>query len=348
MVFGPPSTVPLDAGRSEQPGLELRAREVGVELASALAAAERLTQDWKRARLGQALVDVALSKALCSLAALECWGRDNQLASSELWQAAKPWLERGSLQMRARSKPRGYAGDYELLEQLWDRTVSPDPLGRHFDHYFQGQAAVHAVRARIEQAAAAIVAHRLERPQEPYRVLDIGSGPAIELALAAETLAEADSQPITFRLLDLDDAALENARRRLAERADPSRIECHRENLFRLSSLGRAEPLVSEVDFCLSLGFFDYLEDEAATALLERIWRGLRAGGMLLVGNFLPGHASRAYMEWFGNWYLIYRTAEQLAQLALRAGIPQACVTVGAERTGIDLFLCARKEARPK
>jgi hypothetical protein len=64
---------------------------------------------------------------------------------------------------------------------------------------------------------------------------------------------------------------------------------------------------------------------------------------MLLVGNFAPHCPTRAYMEWIGNWYLIYRTAADLEALAERAGIPASCRTIGAERLGMDLFLCARR-----
>jgi hypothetical protein len=69
----------------------------------------------------------------------------------------------------------------------------------------------------------------------------------------------------------------------------------------------------------------------------------MQPGGMLLVGNFAPHHATRAYMEWFGNWYLLYRTAEQFEQLGLAAGIPAGQFHIGAERLGADLFLVARK-----
>ena len=50
---------------------------------------------------------------------------------------------------------------------------------------------------------------------------------------------------------------------------------------------------------------------------------------------------TRALMEWIGNWYLIYRTPAELQRLATAAGIPSEYARIGAERLGIDLFLCA-------
>ena len=49
-------------------------------------------------------------------------------------------------------------------------------------------------------------------------------------------------------------------------------------------------------------------------------------------------------MEWSGNWYLTYRTADGLARLALAAGIPPAAVRIGSEELGVDLFLIACRE----
>ena len=96
-------------------------------------------------------------------------------------------------------------------------------------------------------------------------------------------------------------------------------------------------------DFLVCSGFFDYLDDPPAAALLGLFWRQLAAGGLLVVGNFAAHNPSRAYMEWIGNWYLKYRTTKQMEGLAVQAGIPRACFRVGCERTGVDLFLVVTK-----
>jgi hypothetical protein len=245
--------------------------------------------------------------------------------------------------MQARFKPRGYAGDYQLLTRLWERTCCADPLGGLFDRYFQSQAAVHAVRARMEQSASTLVAHMLRHTPAPYRALSIGSGPAHDLAHAAQTLPEAYRKQLQITLLDLDDEALQDARARLLQHVRAEQVSSHRENLFRLPNLSRAAGLVAGQDIILCLGLFDYLADPPATALLRMMWAGLQPGGMLLVGNFSAHHATRAYMEWFGNWYLLYRTPEQFEALGLAAGIPAGEFQIGAERIGADLFLVARK-----
>jgi hypothetical protein len=118
-----------------------------------------------------------------------------------------------------------------------------------------------------------------------------------------------------------------------------------RDNLYRLADKPKSAALVQGADFLVCPGLFDYLPDEAATKLLRLFWTGLAPGGMLLVGNFAPHNPTRAYMEWVGDWRLIYRTTKELTRLAEAAEIPRKSFHVGAERLGIDLFLVAEKGA---
>jgi len=50
-------------------------------------------------------------------------------------------------------------------------------------------------------------------------------------------------------------------------------------------------------------------------------------------------------MEWIGNWYLLYRDAAELRNLAAAADIPAACIELGAESLGVDLYLTATRPA---
>jgi hypothetical protein len=148
---------------------------------------------------------------------------------------------------------------------------------------------------------------------------------------------------LRLTLVDMDDAALDAAGTRLASVVAAEQIVVRRENLYRLPTLRRAAESFTDVDFILCSGLNDYLSDEAAVAQLRLFWNGLRDGGLAMVGNFAPHNPTRAYMEWIGNWYLIYRTADELTQLATAAGIPSERRSVVAERTGCDLFLLAER-----
>src|SRR4051794_23511242 len=131
-------------------------------------------------------VAAALDRCLDSLGRLEVWGPENRLPSSELWNIAGHLLSRGWLQNRARTKPRGYAGDYETLARIYEQRLCDDPLGRLFDRYFQEQAAPQAVRNRMEMIADWIVAaanhldSRNATEGVPYRIAIVGSAFGLE------------------------------------------------------------------------------------------------------------------------------------------------------------------------
>jgi extracellular factor (EF) 3-hydroxypalmitic acid methyl ester biosynthesis protein len=327
-------------------GLAAVARAAGQRLLADLERAETLSSNWRNEGVAYALIASAMDRCLARLAATGCWGKDNLLASGELWSVAGKWLDVSWLQRRARSKPRGYAGDFEMFERFWQRQCCDHPLGRLFDQYFQSQAAVEAVRSRTEQIAAALVEHCLSRQIENrFHVASVGCGPAIDVASAVKILPDSRRQQLQVTLMDLDEAALQHASGRLDGLLAPQNVVTIRENLYRLADKPRAAAALQGADVLICSGLFDYLPDEAAVKSLRLFWDQLAAGSMLLVGNFAPHNPTRAYMEWIGNWYLIYRTAEELEQLAAAAGIPQSCFSIGAERLGINLFIVAE---RPK
>jgi extracellular factor (EF) 3-hydroxypalmitic acid methyl ester biosynthesis protein len=345
LVFVPLGT-PKDtaiAGRHVGGDLLDEVRAAGRDLVGRLHEAERITAGWSDRRLAEVLVDAALSETMVRLARTECWGDANRLPSTEFWGVAGPVLEVGTLQHHARFKPHGYAGDYAMLTRICEESCCSHALGSVFDAYFLRQAAPEAVRARTQHTATALVAHCLERERKEYRVASVGSGPAIDVARAAATLPKEWRAALRVTLLDLDPAALDAARQRIEPLVTGDGPACVRTNLYRLAQVARGAAELGNPDFLVCTGFFDYLDDGPAASLLAFFWRQLAAGGRLLVGNFAPHNPSRAYMEWIGNWYLKYRTADDLEGLALTAGIPSGDFHVACERTGVDLFLVASK-----
>lgn len=291
-----------------------------------------------------AAIAVAMDRCLESLASTGLAGPDNRLPSSELWNIAGDLLETGWLQNHARAKPRGYAGDFEMLAWIGDSRTCEHPLGRYFDRYFQSQAAPQAVRNRIEIAAATICSQvRRSVDQEVSRIVVVGCGPALDVVQAAQQLTEDERRRLHVTLLDLDPHALAFAHERLSPLLSEQQLCLENVNLFRLASKPSTTRLLAQSSLTICTGLFDYLDDSSAAAMLRGFWRDLAPQGQLLVFNFAPENPSRAYMEWIGNWYLIYRSRVSLGNLALMSGIPVDCVTLGSEAQGIGLYLVAIK-----
>jgi len=291
----------------------------------------------------QAAVQIALDDCLATLAGTGIWGEANRVPSSILWNSAGELLETGWLQARARNKPRGYAGDAELLRRIAEREICDHPLGSCFDRYFQGQAAPQAVRNRIELAAEWIDQAATNDSSGECRVALVGSGPAQEVMLACARLQPEARSRLRLALLDVDGEAAQGAASRLARDLGQSQVSAVQGNLFRLAERPALASHLKDARLIICTGLFDYLTSPVAAAVLAAFWRQLAPGGAAYVFNFAPRNPTRAYMEWIGNWYLLYRTEEELAELAAGASIPRESWKIGAEPQGIDLYLAIQK-----
>ncbi len=228
-----------------------------------------------------------------------------------------------SMQGFAWSKPRGYAGDFEIIERIYDRMIADDPQLAAWDQFFHFAPGADAVRNRPGYIEGILRAGNHES------LLSLGCGGARDLAV---TNREGALRRIT--LVDTDADALGRAQENLNNPAIDYTII--RKNVLRLRDL---EP----VDLVWSAGLFDYLNDRLAIHVISKTRDFMNDGAEIVIGNFAKTHASRPYMELVCEWRLIHRTEEEMAALMTAAGFDEASVTVESDATGVNLFARAIK-----
>lgn len=231
---------------------------------------------------------------------------------------------------RAFDKPRGYPGDAVLLDYIYGTPVRdggvlevPEALGPFSEaiyHHCYSASAPRAVRERRKILAKAIdqVATQRHRP----RILSIACGHLREAQLT-QSLPEGLVE--IFYALDHDPETLAVVEKELAHFGVRPIHARGREILT-------GKVAFSDLDLIYASGLLDYLEDQPAQRLLERMLAMLRTGGRLLVTNFLPDIEDVGYMEAFMDWWLLYRTIDEMEQLA--AGLPED--QVSTSRTFIE------------
>lgn len=323
--------------------LVIHARRAALELVEQLRQAETATNGWCDREMAVQQVTGALDQCLVELSKTDCWGEANRVPSSEVWRIAGQWLQRGELQWRARSKPRGYAGDYEMLRMMIQRQTAQDPLGAAFDEYFLSQAAPLAVCDRTELIAKKVIQCIDRSADDPFHLLSFGAGPALDVAQAVENLTPGQIKRLKVTLSDMDPAALAFAEALNRQHLSADCLTCQSANLFRLPDRFSNRHCFSPASILICTGLFDYLGDVEAARMLEFLWRHVAPSGTLIVGNFASHNPTRAYMEWIGNWYLTYRDREQFKQIAIDAGLGQEQFQIITDRTGVDLFLVAQR-----
>jgi hypothetical protein len=211
---------------------------------------------------------------------------------------------------RAYSKPRGYAGDAELLDFIYGvdegRPAPPgtSALGRRiFAHNTTHGPAPRAVRARRRILARLVDEVSAGRPRP--RILSVAAGHLREAELAA---AVREGRTGEYVALDQDGESLETVRRCYSGFG----VRTVSASVRRL--LGGGLDL-GTFDLIYSAGLYDYLRRSTAAGLTRVLFGMLRAGGRLLVANFVPGIRDIGYMESFMDWELVYRTPGEVREL---------------------------------
>lgn len=226
-------------------------------------------------------------------------------------------------------KPYGYAGDYAIIEKIYNQTVCEQYA--KWDLYSYNHPAAAAVRNR-KAYFQQILTNRLSKHQGELRLLNIASGPARDLfelysSIAPETLhttcVEYDKRAIAYA-----SALCENYLQR---------ISFHNKNIFKFNT-------DEQFDVVWSAGLFDYFDDRTFVTLLGKFihdWAGPK--GEVIIGNFCTSNPSRPYMELFGEWHLNHRSADHLYRLAIEAGAEVGNIYIDKEPEGVNLFLRIQK-----
>ena len=254
-----------------------------------------------------------------------------------------PWMH------RARHKPLGYPGDYEIMNGLYgNHFAGPTLFAKAVNMCFVNTPAAVAVRARKDmikgQLLGLIESHRAD---EPVRILSIAAGPAQEVY---ELLAERSELPCRLEivLFDQDKRALSFSYGRLQRliarrfRENVSVVHLHDsiKHLLRGPDVFAGQKPFHAVYSC---GLFDYLQLLTGVSLCRSLFSLVAPGGRLFVGNMVPSSPSRWFMELHLDWFLVYRQREEMLELA-RLAAPEARAEIMEESTGVNPFVVLRRE----
>ena len=216
---------------------------------------------------------------------------------------------------RCYAKPRGYAGDAELLDFIYQHPAArpaldaTTPCGRASANFTTNAPGPRAVRNR-----AWLLAEEIDRTEAraggSTEILSLACGHLREASLSR---ALAGGRCRRFLALDQDAASLAVVR----EHAGTLGVEAREGSVKTV--IARSESLGGRFDFVYAAGLYDYLSDKVAARLLQALFDLTKPGGKVWIANFAPGIDDIAFMEAFMDWWLIYRDEAQMQALADQA-----------------------------
>jgi SAM-dependent methyltransferase len=244
----------------------------------------------------------------------------------EFREVLNPILNLNTLIGRSYVKPFGYPGDFYLIDHIYSNHVNGDKKYRNWDIFYQNQAGTRAVRNRKDYFLNQCLNLALKKHGEK-RVLILGSGPATDVN---EFLNMYTGNDIRFDLVDFDQNAIDYSSDK--NKNFEKLISYYKVNVLRFEPSKR-------YDLIWSAGLFDYFREKHFVYLLKKYINYVAEGGELVIGNFSTENPSKNLMEVVSEWYLNYRSREDLLKIAGEAGLLNGKVFIDAEALGVNLFL---------
>jgi len=224
-----------------------------------------------------------------------------------------------------KSKPFGYAGDFLIIDKIYQEQVTNDQRFVKWDTFWNNHSASKAVRNRKDYFIRTMTEHIAAN--DHTRLLKVASGPARDVA---ELYATIDAAKLHTVCVEADATAISYAQN--LNEANAEQVQFIHKNIFRFST-------EEKFDMVWSAGLFDYFDDKLFVKLLRKFISWTKPGGEVIIGNFSTQNPSRNYMELVGDWFLEHRSENQLIKMAIEAGAAMENISVGKELEGVNLFL---------
>jgi len=250
---------------------------------------------------------------------------------------------------RTLTKPLGYAGDYEMVNMMFrEPFAGPSLFAKLINVYALQLPPIVGHRNRIDYLLKRLEqeALRTAARQQPFRVFNLGCGPAQEIQrfMAQNEL----SNRAQFTLLDFNDETLAYTNRLLSDiksrHARRTTVKLVKKAVHMLiKASGRAETYMrhGQYDLVYCAGLFDYLNDQVCQQMMDIFYQILAPGGLLVATN-VDDHPAKNQMECFLEWNLIYRDHQKMREVAPQAAREEA-VTLKRDPSGVNVFIEVRK-----
>lgn len=257
-----------------------------------------------------------------------------------------PYFMRSRFAERAYYKPKGYAGDFLMMEMIYRNQPDGDgKIGGLVDEWCLDTAAARAVRGRrkllaslLEKQCSTLLAN-----DKDVRILNLGCGSNRELF---DFLARCNATDrIEAVCMDADAEALDYTNRCVNVFRHRSSIRFMQDNVVKWA-LGRVRHNFGLMDIIYSAGLTDYLDRRLFQALASRCFEHLKPGGVFIAGNFGPNNPNRAFMDHLLQWKLIYRDEAEIRD-TLAATPFGTNVEILAETQQINLFAVSSRPSEP-
>jgi hypothetical protein len=259
-------------------------------------------------------------------------------AQERFRDAIQPWFSQSWFMNHALTKPRGYAGDYQMLTAVYERNPRSTGVGGYLDLYFLDTELGTSVPIRLAMAREFLNQEALRRSE--MTVLNVASGPGQEYQGGWNLPADCR---VRVYCVDQDDAALDHIRQVVTPTLPYTlELECVKYNALKMGNSEANIEVFGRPDVVYSIGLCDYIPDRLMIRLL-RGWRETAAdGGVVYVAFKDCLKYDKAKYQWLVDWYFYQRTTEECQALFEQAGYDMDTLELTRDGTGSIINFISR------
>jgi extracellular factor (EF) 3-hydroxypalmitic acid methyl ester biosynthesis protein len=241
---------------------------------------------------------------------------------------------------RARTWPRGYQGDYEMLEFHYRNEPGSQGVGHYLEDYLLKCTLAVAVRER-KDLLKDILQKEMAARKNPA-VMDIACGPCREMV---EMSGEIKKAGASFICVDHDAEALTYSKDRLATASFPmDKVQFRQYNALKMVNHERNLQEFGMQDIIYSVGLFDYLSNDVLVKLLKALNDLLKPGG-ILISSFKDCTRYKTFIyHWIVEWNaFLQREEKDILALYEQAGFARGSIVTTRTASEVIVFYSASK-----
>ncbi len=234
-----------------------------------------------------------------------------------------PWIARNPFINRSLEKPRGYPGDYLMMEQAYSNQHDlsgglAGVLDRFLlDHY-------NCVTHRKNWVKEHVKAHvaRLASTGVPIRILTLGSGPCrewFELEQELDPMQREGFSNVHLTCLDQDQEALEFCRTRLSNNSLLRSVDYVATSLLGFTKSEQWMHQSGTFDVVYGAGIADYFYDEMLSSIIASAFSLVKPAGELTITHKDSQSYNFHLADWMCDWLFVRRSEDEFAALFRQA-----------------------------
>ena len=256
------------------------------------------------------------------------------------------WFYQSPVVKMAYEKPRGYPGDYELFEIIYNGKplAKESTVGFYFDKYFLNNAYSQAVRTRKNKMKNILQDLIENNSSRCLRLLNVACGPCREIReLLSEPLLTSRAN-LHFTGLDNDEGALRFSKSALDKLPPSITARFLNENVLDLFRSNKYYDLIGKQNVIYILGLTEYLPDRVFKKLMYFLSQLLDDKGTLVItykDKDIPFPSLPP--DWVCDWAFIKRSKDNLVDAAKGLGLDKYSLRIEKEGTGTIFFLMLSK-----